>query len=1337
MEDTYKKLMKLYFENDTETFIKSAENIPIPEYRPKSHDGLVFYPSISDPAFNKKIANKKEFIINNNTVKECSNEKFELTENQQFIKNFLSPNTNYNSLLLYHGVGVGKCHAKDTPILMFDGTWKLVQHIKIGDQLMGDDSKPRNVISLGNGIDHMYKITFNNKESFVVNSEHILCLKKKDSEQILEIPVKDFIGNFKDKDKNDWYLYTVPIKSFKYSHINDDKELISIAFSEGQNTLLQNKRISKVFLYAAFEIRELFFNGMLSVWKKTFLAKQKLSLPVIKDIKFISQSLGHHIEYEDDSLIEIIESHNNLLSFSIDYVGKDEYFGFTLDSNHRYVIDNFIVTHNTCTAISTAEQYHSIYNKRILVILSSNLIDNFKKQIFDINKYDAKKHSSSLCTGTSYPDLVFENDPVILEKQINKIINERYEFIGYKELAILMEKIKNKIAKTEKDPEKLEKKYTDSLSNMFSNRLIIIDEAHNLRNPSETGKKQISVAFKTLMQKVKNVKLILLTATPMFNDVKEIIWTLNLLLINSKKPELKTSDLFDSNNEITQKGIKKIIESFRGIVSYMRGENPYTFPYRLFPSINNDKNLITSFPTKDIADKTIKPIQYLEIVGSLMSEKQKKVYNTLLKEDSKDSKDFKMDIDIEDIDADNEGNNSLQKLTQIANIVYPNDSFGNSGFSQIFDFNKNKYSYNKRIRDEFGEILSPEYIQEYSPKIKTIIDYVKSSEGIVFIYSRYYSSGIVPLAIALEHEGYTKYGGKNITKDINVSKTSKGSKGNYVIISTKAELSPDNIGEIAAINNVNNLDGSKIKIVIVSKIGSEGIDFKGIREVHILEPWYNLNKIEQIVGRGVRFCSHMNLPKEKRNVTIYFHAICHSFNKKEKETVDLRIYRLAEIKQKKIAYVEKLLKENSIDCALNEQNLSFPKDKINVSHDVITSQKNTVKDFHVGDTDYSYLCGFDKCDNIKCAHSKKPDDIVDESTYDTYFIKQKMNKYKQDISNIFSNFKKLTFHSIRKKINNVDSKVLALTLYDMINTHYLVNDKSGYLIYRSKYFIFQPVNMLDKRMTMKKRLNSNNNRPLFISIVPNKETIPDDGKDGKDGKSKSPNTKETLEIQKDRTDSKDSRDSRDSILQHLQKIFDEKKEVITQYTKMKAYDKVLYQWIIDNLDEKQFLDISYHLIRKNNKTAFEQNIYDNMNSYVIFDNAFVYNYFQNDMFMIKDDKLQKCNPLDVPKYQHLLNKIEKKKLQSDTIAYSTLQKTNQHKEPIIVFKLRDDSQNSGYICHQTSHLTLTNLKDRLKDIILDTNKLPAKKILCFIYDIYLRKTKDDKYQRPQFFILKK
>ena len=96
---------------------------------------------------------------------------------QEFIRSVFTPKASLHGMLLNHSVGTGKCHAVDTPIIMYDGTIKMVQDINVGDALMGDDSKPRTVLSLAKGEDDLYDIIPVKGDKYTVNSEHILCLK--------------------------------------------------------------------------------------------------------------------------------------------------------------------------------------------------------------------------------------------------------------------------------------------------------------------------------------------------------------------------------------------------------------------------------------------------------------------------------------------------------------------------------------------------------------------------------------------------------------------------------------------------------------------------------------------------------------------------------------------------------------------------------------------------------------------------------------------------------------------------------------------------------------------------------------------------------------------------------------------------------------------------------------------------------------------------------------------------------------------------------------------------------------------------------------------------------
>lgn len=118
----------------------------------------------------------------------------------------LSRRKKNNAILVGKG-GVGKCLAKGTKVLMYDGTFKNVEDILVGDKLMGIDSTPRNVLALGHGFDDMYKVYQKNGMSYTVNSEHILSLKGGHyngltMNKIYDIPIKEFMSFSKSKKEN-------------------------------------------------------------------------------------------------------------------------------------------------------------------------------------------------------------------------------------------------------------------------------------------------------------------------------------------------------------------------------------------------------------------------------------------------------------------------------------------------------------------------------------------------------------------------------------------------------------------------------------------------------------------------------------------------------------------------------------------------------------------------------------------------------------------------------------------------------------------------------------------------------------------------------------------------------------------------------------------------------------------------------------------------------------------------------------------------------------------------------------------------------------------------------
>ena len=286
----------------------------------------------------------------------------------------------------------------------------------------------------------------------------------------------------------------------------------------------------------------------------------------------------------------------------------------------------------TCTSISIVEQFKKKlekYNKQIIVIRDAAI----KDELFDKNA--VKSGNPQLqCTGTTYLEEIDEPELVNncmsgdeescnnLKLKVKKRLKKYYSFWGTEgrkwanEISsTLQQRTKNKVGL---QIEKAKKKY---IKEKYSNSIILIDEAHSLRNNTESAK-IVPPILRIVLEYADNVKLILLSATPMYNDPGDIVSILNYLLINDGRPTIERRDLFNKDGKLTENGKKILIEKSRGYISYMRGENPIDFPIRLSAKINGDSNILTpgNWPKKDIWGNPLdKKIQYMEIVGCPMS----------------------------------------------------------------------------------------------------------------------------------------------------------------------------------------------------------------------------------------------------------------------------------------------------------------------------------------------------------------------------------------------------------------------------------------------------------------------------------------------------------------------------------------------------------------------------------------------------------------------------------------------------------------------------------------------------------------------------------------------
>lgn len=688
--------------------------------------------------------------------------------------------------------------------------------------------------------------------------------------------------------------------------------------------------------------------------------KSDFMYPTIKDKKFqLKISKKKEFDYKYDSSEKSCEDTFFTLAphqeFVKRFISYNSYYNGLL-------LYHGLGSGKTCSAIGITEEtrkyikYHPNF-KPIIIVASENVQSNFKLQLFDEHKL--KKINGQWvihgCLGSALLDeiglsQVNNLDKETIIKKIKKLIRKYYAFHGYIEFS-------NIIEKNSKNPQKLKKEFED--------RMIVIDEIHNIRNTSENNMQKVAKYLEFLVKNVKYMKLIFLTGTPMFNGVEEIVYLLNILNINDKQKSVSKSSIFNSDGFFKEGGEEKLIQLANGYISYVRGENPYTFPHLVPPHLfDGSRSLVTqkTYPTRLFNKNPLdKHIEHLDLYLSPLSETQHDSYMATL--DKLKSK-----------KGDNLNYNETLKPLQCLNIAYPiyleDDEDNEQGIRDIMDWEesgKPKVMHSFTYKNE--PIFQYDIIGEYSTKIKTILDHIKDSEGIILIYSQWIYYGVLPMALALEEMGYSRFGSDNLmnnTKD----------KYSYSIICGNKELSPNIEKDINALTN-NNSNGENIKVVIISQTGTEGIDLKNIRQVHILEPWYNMNRIEQVIGRARRNCSHKELPIEKRNVQIFLHSV--EPIKGTMEPIDMYLYRLNERKNKGIGNVSKLLKQVSIDCLLNESQTDFS--KLDKTIDLKLSNGKVIRDYSIKDKPYTNICDYQETCEYVCLNKDLDQGPMDVSTY--------------------------------------------------------------------------------------------------------------------------------------------------------------------------------------------------------------------------------------------------------------------------------------------------------------------------------------------------------------------
>jgi superfamily II DNA or RNA helicase len=553
----------------------------------------------------------------------------------------------------------------------------------------------------------------------------------------------------------------------------------------------------------------------------------------------------------------------------------------------------------TISAISVAEAMKTKYKNKVLVLVKGqNVARNFRNEI--------KKIEPSYISENAVNEFGKVND-----KMVTRRINDSYQIATFLTFC-----------KSIKDLSK------DQLKQIYSNRVIIIDEVHNLRSKDdyddedkEEKKGDPIDKYKILFQLlhvVENCKILLLSATPMKDSSSEFAAIMNLILPESQQFKEDTFDttFFDAEHRIKDRDM--LMSHVKGYISYLRQ-----------PKIKQDASgkIIRIVPdVKEKGDSLSLP-GFVPLVSLQMEPTQITDYKV------SDSLDTLVDKD--------KSSGIYKETTQSILSCYPstkdpikkiNQTHGVIGIpssalvEKMFD-----------ARDELE--IKLEKVKSYSIKYHYILqklsEFLKSTEGPdgspgrkVFIYCKYIDgSGLFLFEQMLQSVlRYQKVRHSEIISDhTDPRKHMKTMGRRYGIITSKVAqgnpLSPSAINDILeAFNHPQNKNGEYIQVLMGSGTIGESRSLTCVRDIFILTPFWNYTETEQAIGRGVRSYSHWELPEDQQDVTIHrLMAVLPPGNKTE--TIDQLMYKTAFQKDFKIKQIEHVAREIAVDCTFfKEQN---------------------------------------------------------------------------------------------------------------------------------------------------------------------------------------------------------------------------------------------------------------------------------------------------------------------------------------------------------------------------------------------------------------------------------
>ena len=490
-------------------------------------------------------------------------------------------------------------------------------------------------------------------------------------------------------------------------------------------------------------------------------------------------------------------------------------------------------TGKTCTAVLAIETSKSAFRGAIILAPNEKLLDNFQNELV------------FKCTqGTYIPDNYEKLTPGERVRRTN-IKTAYYKFETLEKFARQLAKMSNA-----------------DIVNQFDKHIWVFDEAHEITSTKFSTQYP---QFLRALHLCKNSKILLLTGTPMLDNVAEIAPLLNLILPEHLQLDTTPSDFAAQYLTSTGRANYRLEQAMRGRVSYLRAS--------------------THELAKHYNGRLMKSLKYLPVVVDIMSPFQRRQYLKVYEEERQSQNFF--------------------VATRAAELALFPD-----GSSSVEDANKfytvgvgSKFSLTSMARAYFD---SRSKLDQVSSRYSALLDSLDEAYLIghnTFVYSSSVQGiGVYYLVALMQHYGWTRATG---------NERSRGKR--FVFLDPalpKSELK-------ALMRNFNvpaNKHGDFFSVIIGTDAVATGFSFLRIQQVEVLTPHWNFKKVLQAIARGTRVGSQAGLTSPTYEVNL---RVTLPSEEEADKSISLYMYETAERKDILINHIERDLEINSFDCAAN------------------------------------------------------------------------------------------------------------------------------------------------------------------------------------------------------------------------------------------------------------------------------------------------------------------------------------------------------------------------------------------------------------------------------------